>query len=184
MPKTARAWRSSRPNGASSVVCRGVEIQLSLLLTGAWQRAANLAQPARCRSRRAPRPRPRAARQHLAPRIDDHRVAVGAAAVLVRAALRGRDRRRHWFSTARARSSSSQCARPVVHGEGRGHEHAGRTSPQRAVQLGKAQVVADRQAERGRTAVDRDRRAAGLDRARLVVALVAALSKRNRWILS
>ena len=97
-------------------------------------------------------------RDDRSPRVDQHRMSLGAASARMFAALRGREEVA-WFSTARARSSVSQCAAPVV-GKCRGNDDHSRLA-QRPVELGEAQVVADRQADPAARRVDRDRRAPG-----------------------
>ncbi len=81
----------------------------------------------------------------------------------------------HRFSIARARSSVSQCARPVgaVNADGR-QNHSAPWSSRRRNSSGKAQVVADREAEAAGRRVHADGRLPGAHRRRLLVALVPA----------
>jgi hypothetical protein len=113
-------------------------------------------------------------RQHgddLAPGIDDQAVPEGAPTVLVPPALgRGRD-----VALVLDRPGTQQhfpVRKAGRMGEGRGHAEqvAGRLH-QRPVELGKAQVVADAQADAKARRVERDRLAAGLQGAAFVVLL-------------
>ena len=63
-----------------------------------------------------------------------------------------------WFSIARARSSTSQWSLPVSRREGARHREEARAARgERAVELGEAQVVADREPDHGRRASARPR---------------------------
>ena len=75
----------------------------------------------------------------------------------------------HWFSIARARSSGSQWWGPVKAVKAAGTNSTSRPGErQPAVQFGKAQVVADRQAQPAQRRPDDDRLVPGLHRARLL----------------
>src|SRR5256885_2171221 len=109
----------------------------------------------------------------LAPRVDDHAVPVSTAAARMHPALSRRNDVRLVLDGAGA-----QQRFPVSgtggHGEGRGNEH-GVEIAELAIELGKAHIVANRQREAPEGALHRDRALARLERARLVVALVARL---------
>src|SRR5207253_1636251 len=82
---------------------------------------------------------------HATPRIDQHRIAMRAAAVAMGAALcRGEDVA---LVLDRPRAQQHFPVRLACHGgEGRGYDDQ-RTIAERAVELGKPQVVAHRQAD-------------------------------------
>jgi len=111
-------------------------------------------------------------------------VAVALALLVVPAPLRRCDHHA-WFSTARARSSRCQCAAPVcaVNAAGTSSTSAPRSLDQRAIQLWKPDVVADREAELRPADLDDDPRVAGGGRVGLAQGRAAGMSTSNRWIL-
>src|SRR5688572_2905766 len=105
-----------------------------------------------------------------APRVDDHAVAVGLAAVHVIASLRRRQHVGQVFDRARA---NQRCPVSPAGGFGERRAHYDQVDVlHRAVKLGEPQVVADRQSDPAERGVDHFDLAARLDRAlfRIVLA--------------
>ncbi|CAM2144754.1 hypothetical protein PT2222_160149 [Paraburkholderia tropica] len=105
----------------------------------------------------------------FAPRVDQHAVAPGAAAVLVRAALR----RGEHVALVLGRAGAQQdlpvrAARGVRERRRHDHQRAAVRAAHAAVQLGKAQIVADRQAHAAERRIEGLHLGAGPDGARLV----------------
>ena len=98
-----------------------------------------------------------------------------AAAVLVRAALCGRDDVALVLDRAGAQQQQPVRQAGGVGERGRHEQHVARRAHQAAVQLGKAQVVADRQAGAPAALLEGDRRVARLEHARLVVGFLAVV---------
>ncbi len=110
--------------------------------------------------------------QHPAPGIDHHAVAPGLAPRLVSAALIGSNYVALVFDGA-----SPQQRLPVRlaghGGKGGGHQqHASSGSGQLAIQLGKAQIITDREAKGTKGGVHHHRRLAGAEGLRLPIATV------------
>ncbi len=115
-------------------------------------------------------------RQHVAPRVDDHAVAPGAAAVFMRAALRAAHDVSEVFDGAGAQQHFPMLFAGGV-GECGGQQVGiarGRLR-QRPKQLGKAQVVADGESHAPAFAVERHGLGAGGNAVGFGVALSAAL---------
>src|SRR5262245_66193306 len=108
-----------------------------------------------------------------APRVDDEAVAVGAAAVLMLAGLGGRDDEAAGLDRARAlQHVPVREARGV--GEGRGdRQERGAGFGERAIELWKAQIVADRHAKLAPRQLGDDRAFASAVAARFAIYLAA-----------
>src|SRR3954468_10232466 len=83
------------------------------------------------------------ARDHMTPRIDDHRIAVGFAAVLMRATLRGREHITEIFDGASAHQQFPVCTTGRSRECGGQAEDLGALRLQYPEELGKTHVVTD-----------------------------------------
>ncbi len=83
---------------------------------------------------------------------------------------------KHWFSTARARKSNCQCARPVAAVKAEGTAKKVQSSVQRKLteKFGEAQVVADSKAHAPERRLDCDGLASGDEIARFAIAFAPA----------
>ena len=111
--------------------------------------------------------------EDAAPGVDDQRMAEGLAAVLVLAALRGREHEAAVLDRAGAHRARANAPRRSA-GEGRrDRQERGAGLGQRAVERGEAQVVADGQAEPAPRQVGDHGELAGAVAARFAIALAA-----------
>ena len=111
------------------------------------------------------------------PRIDQHRVAVGAPPARMLAALRGREHVALVLDGARAQQQMP-VRRAGRRGECRRHQDQ-RERPHAAIELGKAQVVAHRQPDAAARQVDGHHVGARLDGLAFVVAFLAAREREQ-----